>query len=252
MSWPSPTLAAEQSGDLVSDAASAFPDHLGIAKSLPGSDHGLALAPGQDKQGGTAFCDSILLQHSVRDEVPRPKQADGIPHEPAQVRALLRKALKLPHGLAGPPHDRRRSVLAFLTAQASAVAANSATAYSSSAAFTTMRPMAAISSMSSCTMSQPCGRRAAGADTHTRRRRRYVRIWQMVGRPTLATARNRPGRTQVHARYVAGRPKVNRRRVHEGRRKAASPEASGHRTLPIRHGLQRSPGRQDASSLKPR
>lgn len=53
---PSPILAAEQGGDLVSDATSAFPDHLGIAEGLPGSDHGLALSRRQDKQGGMAFC----------------------------------------------------------------------------------------------------------------------------------------------------------------------------------------------------
>ncbi|MGO9293065.1 MAG: hypothetical protein ACLP52_04125 [Streptosporangiaceae bacterium] len=56
---------------------------------------------------------------SVRDEVPRPKQASGIPYEPAEVRALLlHKALELPHGLAGPPHDRCRASPAFLTPQA--------------------------------------------------------------------------------------------------------------------------------------
>ncbi len=65
-----------------------------------------------------AFCDRVLLRYSVRDEVPRRKQAGGIPHEPAEVGPLLRKALELPHGLAGPPYDRRRAFPAFLIPQA--------------------------------------------------------------------------------------------------------------------------------------
>lgn len=44
-------------------------------------------------------------------------QAVGISHEPAEVRTVLDKALELPHGLAGPPHDRRCAFLAFLTPQ---------------------------------------------------------------------------------------------------------------------------------------
>jgi hypothetical protein len=113
-----PILAAEQGGNLVSNTTGAFPDHPGIVEGLPGRDHSFALSRGHDKQSGMAFCDGVLLRHSVRDEVPRPKQADGIPREQAEVRMLLHKALELPHGLASPPHDRRRAFPAFLTPQA--------------------------------------------------------------------------------------------------------------------------------------
>jgi hypothetical protein len=37
-----PILAAEDGGDRILDASSAFADYPGVAKGLPGSDHGLA------------------------------------------------------------------------------------------------------------------------------------------------------------------------------------------------------------------
>jgi len=101
-----------------------------------------------------AFCDGFLLRYSVRDEVPRPKQAAvSRMSQPRSGRSCSTRRSNCLMGLAGPPHDRRRALPAFLSRRPSAVAADSATAYSSSAAFTTMRPMAAISSISSCTMS---------------------------------------------------------------------------------------------------
>jgi hypothetical protein len=70
-------VVADQGGDLVSDTASAFLDHLRIAEGLSDSDHGLALSRGQDKQGGMAFGVGIIRTGSNvarRAPAKRPKE----------------------------------------------------------------------------------------------------------------------------------------------------------------------------------
>ena len=60
----------------------------------------------------------------------------------------------------------------------------------------------------------------------------------------VADSRSSPGEprvAQVHARYIAGLPKVNHRTYTKGPAKPCH-QTSGHRALAIRHDLQRIPG----------